>query len=101
MNNLLSASSIFLAVLGLLYSSWYSEIRAALNEKIPKFKEDRTEIKGKVSEVYRYRIMPLSLGSTVLCLILLPDVVTIVIKSLSSYVSRDCSLWEQYSAVQD
>jgi len=41
MNDLLSAASLFLAVIGLLYSTWYDEITRALLLEAPEHKEDR------------------------------------------------------------
>jgi len=85
MSEILSAASIFLAVLGLLYSSWYPEIKAAINEKIPHFKEDRKAVKQKVNEAYHFRIFPIALAALFLALILLPDFIKLVSSSCFEY----------------
>lgn len=96
MNDLLSAASLFLAVLGLLYSAWYSEIRETLALQAPDYKDDRGPLIERVRAAYWTRAVPLAFGAVALALILTPDLVrtvwsfgaalwTVGLKTLATY----------------
>ena len=99
MSDLLSASSIFLAVLGLLYSSWYSDIRESINIPIPTYKEDRKTVREHVEEIFYFRILPIAIGSSILTVIIIPNTVKIIIESFKIYYSLKFRGIINYSAV--
>ena len=72
MSDLLSAASLFLAVLGLLYSAWYGEIRETLDIPAPDYKPDRGPVISKVKVAYYTRALPLVVGAATVSIILFP-----------------------------
>lgn len=72
MADLLSAASVFLATLGLLYSAWYEQIRSAASTRTERFEEDRGPSIKLVKSALYGRAIPLAASSTVLVLILCP-----------------------------
>lgn len=99
MSDLLSASSLYLAVLGLLYSAWYSEIGHALTVKVPSFKEDRDAVIEVIRHTLRAKALPLALGSVVLSAILAPDAIQITIDSLDFFLAHGTLAFGSYDAV--
>jgi hypothetical protein len=85
-SDLLSAASLFLAVLGLLYSAWYDEIGAALSIVPKEFKADRVAQIAKVKGVYRSRSIPLAGASLIIVLSLL--------QPLFRLLSEACATWK-------
>jgi hypothetical protein len=99
MSDLLSAASLFLAVLGLLYSAWYSEMTSALEERLPRFAEDRSRVERKARAAYRARAIPLAVGSIVLTIILLPKFINIVSYSIGEFRERGLRTIRDYDVV--
>jgi hypothetical protein len=77
--DLLSASSLLVALLGLLYSTWYPEITAAAETAIPL--HDASEARSNTRLTLRTRAAPLLLLALVLVLLLLPPAFTVVIQT--------------------
>jgi len=100
MNDLLSASSLFLAVIGLLYSSWYNEIKNAENLIPEKHKDDRKKSTNIVSTTYHNRALPLALATSILTLILLPDLIKIIIEAVNRIISYGFKSFINYNAVK-
>lgn len=84
MSDLLSAASLFLAVIGLLYSVWYGEITMALATDVPKHREDRGSAIREMRTVYRTRALPLALASVTLAVVLIPDLVSVVLSAINA-----------------
>jgi hypothetical protein len=99
MSDLLSASSLYLAVLGLLHSAWYGDISRALAAKVSEFKEHRGDVIRQTRDSFRTKAFPLALGSCVLSVILLPDAVGITLSSLKLFFKQYPSAFASYSAV--
>ncbi len=100
MSDVLSASSLFLAVIGLLYSSWYPEVSAALRARAKNsFREDNLQIIQDVKEAYQFRALPLAASSLLLVIILLPDFFKIVFQSVTSLLSEGLGAVKHYNAV--
>jgi len=100
MSDLLSAASLFLAVLGLLYSSWYGEVRQALDLAIPPHKDDRRPVLSKVSAAYYTRTLPLVIGAASVSIILLPDLLRTLWSSFHSYRDLGFCAIRSYDAVK-
>lgn len=100
LSDLLSAASLFLAVLGVLFGLWYPEISKALEVKVPQFKEDRVAPRGAVLSVYVGRAVPLLISSTIFSLVLVPDVYEITASSLVAYRADLLSALRNYGAVE-
>jgi len=83
MEEILSASSIFLAFLGLIYNSWYPEINNATKvQKNTDFKEDNKKIALEVKNIIYYKALPITIFSLLLSLILLPEIFEINLKTI-------------------
>lgn len=89
MKDILSAASLFLAFLGLIYSVWYPEISNILKiKKRTSFTEDNIKIILKVKEILYHRAFPMTICSLLLSLILFPEMIQInFIEILKNYNS--------------
>lgn len=76
--DLLSASSLLTAVLGLLYSIWYAEIQTAGEITVPRRREDRGDATARVQHALRLRAWPLLAASVGLAGILTPPTIDLV-----------------------
>jgi hypothetical protein len=70
MSDLLSAASLFLAVLGMLYATWHGEIVAAISLPIKPHRVDRKQEVIKVCYSLNYRAIPLAAGAIIVAVIL-------------------------------
>lgn len=100
MSDILSALSLLFAVLGLLYSAWYSELNSAMKENIPKFKEDRRPILEKVQSVFYSKSLPLSISALIISLIILPDFIKIIIEISCVVQKNGISSVKYYDSVK-
>lgn len=83
--NLLSASSLLLAVVGVLYGLWYAEISTALTTTVHQHRENNEKGFSDVSSVLFSRAVPLTVLAAPLGLIFLPDALKIVVDSRVLY----------------
>jgi hypothetical protein len=94
--DLLTASSLLVALVGVLYGTWYPEISAAAETPIPL--HDASKARSNTRSTLRTRAAPLFLLAIVLVLLLLPPALTVVIHALQHlFGSRPGS---HYDAVQ-
>jgi hypothetical protein len=94
--DLLAASSLLVALVGLLYSTWYPEITAAAETPIPL--HDAIKPISNTRSTLRTRAAPLLLLAIVLVLLLLPPALTVVTQAVQHlFGSRQGS---HYDAVQ-
>jgi len=100
MSDLLTAASLFLAVVGLLYSSWYSEITKALAVSFPRHIQDRRIAIKETRVAYRYRALPLALASGMLAIILIPELVAVVVSAIDTIASKGLDAIQLYDAVK-
>jgi hypothetical protein len=100
MNDLLSAASLFLAVLGLLYSAWYAEINECLKTTTPQFKRDRGPLISRVEIAYYKRARPLAVGAVAVSLILFPDLLRTLWSSYRVYRGQGFCAIKSYDAVR-
>lgn len=100
MSDLLSAASLFLAVIGLLYSVWYGEITKAIELSAPTHREDRGPVIRNVKTVYRTRALPLAVASMTLAIILTPDFVSVVWFSFRIFSDKGISAFILFDAVK-
>ncbi len=73
MNDILTAASLLLTVVGILYGLWYPEIMATLAQPIPKHVQDRQIPRDKVTAVLTSRAIPLSVAAALVALVFLPE----------------------------
>jgi hypothetical protein len=74
--DLLSASSFLVAAVGMLYSTWFSEIEGAANTSIPDF--DRDSLQKSTTMTLNTRAYPMLAAASIFLLLLLPPVISII-----------------------
>ena len=99
MSDLLSAASLLLAIITVIYGLWYDAIVKAL-EIVPKdYKEDNAKHYQRVRLVRRSKAAPLMWISSLLTLVFLPDVLRISWLSGINYLRKGAAALCDYSAV--
>lgn len=99
MIELLSSASLLLTIVTVLYSVWYSEIKEVILLKSETHQPDNIE-KHKKAKKVRWKSLTLAVGTIILSLILLPNVINIISSSLHSYQKPNYSFWQNYSSVK-
>lgn len=100
MSDLLSAASLLLTVLGIVYGSWYAEITSALSAPIPDNPPNRGPVRDTVRGALRGRAYPLASAAVVLTLVFFPDAVAIALNALHSLAKEGSGALLAYNAVQ-
>jgi len=102
MSDLLSASSLLLAIAAILFSLWYPEIVRALKleDTMKKFKLDNVGARKDVSSVILSKALPVAIVSLSVTSIFLPDALRIAKDSFDIYVKVGFSVLENYDAVR-
>ncbi len=78
MGDVLSAASLLLTIVTVLYALWYPELLKAISVKIPDHFEDRAAPLFEVKKVLFSRAVPLFLSSFIVSLIFVPDALNII-----------------------
>lgn len=99
MGDLLSASSLLLAVIGILYGFWYGDLASAKSTAVPDHAANCTAPRIMVSGVLWSRALPLAVSSVILALVFLPDTFRIINESYTFYCSESIAL-KSYDAVR-
>jgi hypothetical protein len=100
MSDLLSAASLILAVVGILYGLWYPEIQKVLEKKVPIHVEDRGIIYREISSTLWSRSLPLTFLSILISLIFLPDTIKYILEILTQIGTDGISKFiSDYNAV--
>jgi hypothetical protein len=100
MGDLLSASSLLMAIAAILFSLWYAEIAKAL-EIVPKrHSEDNIRELSTVLAVLYAKAIPVTLTALLVALIFLPDAVKLSIESLKAYRTAGLDALKLYDAVR-
>jgi len=100
MSDLLSAASLFLAVIGLLYSVWYGEITSAIALTAPKHKDDRGPVIRQTKTAYQTRACPLAIASLTLAIVLIPDLVSVAVSAFSTVSQEGVAAIKRFDAVR-
>jgi hypothetical protein len=82
LNDLLSAASLLLAIVGIFYGLWYPEIIKSLDKPIPPHDLDKELPYKEISTLLLYKAMPLFISALLIALIFLPDMMKIFFNSL-------------------
>lgn len=85
MGDLLSAASLLLAGVGVVYGAWYSELTRILETNIPQHLPDRRPVRRALSIAYKRRALPLAVFVGLTSLILFPDALACVLASFHEY----------------
>jgi hypothetical protein len=100
MSDLLSAASLLLTVLGIVYGTWYTEIVNAIAMVIPGPVDDRVPVRRTVRAALYGKALPLALAASTLMALFLPDAVTIARGGLSLLNALGCGAIREYNAVE-
>lgn len=102
MADLLSAVSLLLALMGMIYGVWYSAISEALAiaESIPRYLADAHAERRQVRHALRMRARPLAWSAGALTAVVLPDTLGIVWSSMTSLRLLGLVALRDYDAVQ-
>jgi len=98
--DVLSAASLLLTILAVLYSLWYSEIAAILEIRVPAHLEDASGDRRRVGNVLKTRALPLVLAAFLLTVVFLPEAVHLVVRWIRHAYNR--GIWyaiRQYDPV--
>lgn len=100
MGDLLSASSLLIAIAAILFSLWYVEITKVL-EIVPKtYREDNVGARKTVSSALLTKAMPVAVMALLIALIFLPDTVGLIKEAWRAYQESGIAALEQYDAVK-
>lgn len=100
MSDLLSASSLLMAIATILFSLWYSEIAKALEIAPKKYREDNKDSRRTVTSVLFSKAIPVSLMTLAVALIFLPEALQIAKESYWAYARDGFAAFENYNAVR-
>ncbi|WP_409306837.1 hypothetical protein [Pseudomonas putida] len=100
MSDLLSASSLLLAIAAILFSLWYSEISKALDIMPAKFREDNAGNYSFVKAVLYGKALPVAVMAVFIALIFLPDAMRITIDSFVLFCDSSTRAAYAYDAVR-
>jgi hypothetical protein len=85
--DLLSAASLLLTVVSILYGLWYPEIIKAIETEVPSHPQNRVKPHKEVSAVLWYKAIPLAIIAAPFGLIFLPDAVAVVCRAIRILIS--------------
>lgn len=99
MSDLLSASSLLLAISAILFSLWYADISKALETEPKNHSEDNVAAKKTVTAILLSKALPVAIITLAVVLIFLPDAIKISKESFLIYRSIDYA-FVQYDAAR-
>ncbi|WP_150587227.1 hypothetical protein [Pandoraea communis] len=100
MSDLLSASSLLIAIAAILFSLWYTEIAKALEITPKTHREDNVAAHATVSGVLFSKALPVAVMALSVAAIFLPDAVKLAKDSLNAYQESGIAALENYDAVK-
>ncbi len=78
MGDILSAASLLLTIVTVLYALWYPELSEAIKTEVPIHSQDRPGPLAYVKKILWSRAVPLFFSSLVVSIIFIPDAINIV-----------------------
>lgn len=99
MSDLLSASSLLMAISAILFSLWYGDISKSLEISPKDYSEDNVAAKKSVTNTILSKALPVAIMALSVALIFLPDAIKITKESFMIYSSRNYDLYK-YDAVR-
>lgn len=100
MSDLLSASSLLMAIAAILFSLWYSEIAKALEIAPKQYSEDNIASRQTVTAVLFSKAIPVAVMALAVALIFLPDTLKLARESYLGYAQNGFAEFEKYDAVR-
>lgn len=99
MGDILSASSLLLAIIGILYGFWYNDLANAKDTQVPEHAANCTAPRIRVSRIVWTRALPLAVSSALLAAVFLPEAIKLVVASSRAY-AEDGFSFKSYDAVR-
>ena len=99
MADILSATTLLLTLIGLLYTVWYPELTDALDTKLPEFPEDRKKPLRKVRSALNTKAVPLVAFAAVLSIAFLPVAISIAAGSVGQLARSPHEFFSNYDPV--
>jgi hypothetical protein len=97
--DLVSATSLLVGAVGLLYSGWNEELRSAQTVPVRMHVEDRGPERLQVRQVLRTRALPLAAAAWALVLVFLPPAVNLVVTGVRALVDDPVGALGRYDPV--
>ena len=88
MSDILSSASLLLAILTTVFGLIYPTIKEVLDLKVAPHKADNSTNYKKSLLIRRTRLVPLLIGSIILSLIFIPELIKQIAKSLNTFFKR-------------
>jgi NADH:ubiquinone oxidoreductase subunit 5 (subunit L)/multisubunit Na+/H+ antiporter MnhA subunit len=88
MGDILSATSLLLTIITVLYGLWSQEIKQATNIDLNIYGEDNSEQYHKVNYVLKYKSFPLLVASLLLTFIISPKALEIINSSITLIIKE-------------
>jgi hypothetical protein len=99
MSDKLSAASLLLAIVAVLYGLWYPILTEGLATPVPEFSANRAGPRKAVRSTRNTRALPLMVATVGVAAVFLPDAVAILIQSLRYGVSQGLGALAAYDSV--
>ena len=90
MGDVLSASSVLLAILAVVYGVWQPEITAALGLKMPAEVADRGAEQDTLKSILRSKAIPLTLAAWTIALVFAPRALDLAVTVVRCIGSKRC-----------
>jgi hypothetical protein len=87
MGDLLSAASLLLTIITVLYALWNPAIKATLDAQVPTFKAQAIKPLQEITSVIWKQAVPLALAAYTIALVFAKDAVSLCSKSWRSYTT--------------
>ncbi|GAA1756843.1 hypothetical protein [Luedemannella helvata] len=97
--DLLSATSLLVGAVGLLYGAWQAELTAALRSRVAPKRLDRAPERARVRRTIRGRAVPLVAATGALVLIFLPSAVQVVTRAATLSAEHPVAALRRYDPV--
>lgn len=99
MADLLSAVSLLLALVGIVYGVWYPYIAETLNMEVPHHLADAEPHRRRLNHVISMRARPLAYSAVALVLILLPEAIPVVLGTVRTIADYGLHAYPRYDPV--
>lgn len=100
MSDLISASSLLMAVVAVLFSLWYGELNRLIQAKVAKYADDNKALKAEISNALISKSLPLAIISVLVPLTFAPIVWSFLVESWQLFNSHGLPTLETYDAIK-
>jgi len=100
MNEILTAISLLLAFISVVYGQWIGEINKAIDLEPERQSADNKMKHNAAKVAFTQRAMPLAIGSVIIVLIFLPELISIAVNSYHVFVKFGIDSIREYSTMK-